>query len=312
MEEEESEGIIYLSSMPEGVVANILSLTTPSDACRSSAVSGTFHAAAQSDILWNNFLPIDWESLVSRRKTSDLKFDPISSSKKEIFFSLCDCPLLIDDGNKSFSLDKWSGKKCIMLGARDLKIIWTDTPDYWTWISHPESRFGEVAVLLQAWWVELRGKISCKMLSAATTYAAYFVFKMNERYYGFDIVPADAKVGIVGGDCCTISVGLDPYLDNSQRKRQRLVWMGSNAPGHRQRLRWMGSKTHTPGINMSRMALPKERHDGWFEIEMGEFHNNGGDDEVEMVLKEVNCNYSKCGLIVQGIEIRPKKSVLHR
>ena len=100
MEEEESEGIIYLSSMPEGVVANILSLTTPSDACRSSAVSGTFHAAAQSDILWNNFLPIDWESLVSRRKTSDLKFDPISSSKKEIFFSLCDCPLLIDDGNK--------------------------------------------------------------------------------------------------------------------------------------------------------------------------------------------------------------------
>ena len=42
---------------------------------------------------------------------------------------------------QSFSLDKWSGKKCIMLGARDLKIIWTDTPDYWTWISHPESRF---------------------------------------------------------------------------------------------------------------------------------------------------------------------------
>ncbi|OIT36575.1 f-box protein pp2-b1 [Nicotiana attenuata] len=41
---------------------------------------------------------------------------------------------------KSFSLEKWSGKKCYMLAARSLKIVWADTPRYWRWISLPESR----------------------------------------------------------------------------------------------------------------------------------------------------------------------------
>ena len=104
-EEEKGEEISDFSSLPEGVVAKILSFTTPSDACRSSVVSTTFVAAAQSDIVWDSFLPTDWEILISRRKPSNLNFDPISSSKKEIFFSLCDTPLIIDDGNKvNFSI----------------------------------------------------------------------------------------------------------------------------------------------------------------------------------------------------------------
>lgn len=168
------------------------------------------------------------------------------------------------------------------------------------------TRFAEVAVLQGVWWLEIRGKISCKMLSPATTYAAYFVFEMNERrHYGFDIVPADATVGIVDVKCCKNNVCLDPYLEKSQRKRQRVGCMGSNLPGNRRHLGWMGS--NTAGNNMLGIQQPQERNDGWFEIELGEFHNDGGDDnEVEIILKEVNCNYSKGGLIIQGIEIRPK------
>lgn len=41
---------------------------------------------------------------------------------------------------QSFSLDKWSGKKCYMVSARDLVIVWAETPNYWKWISVPESR----------------------------------------------------------------------------------------------------------------------------------------------------------------------------
>ncbi|XP_038879792.1 F-box protein PP2-B10-like [Benincasa hispida] len=136
----EGEEISDFSSLP-GVVAKIFSLTTPTDVCRSSAVSRIFVAAAQSDTVWDRFLPTDWELLISRRKTSNLNFDPISSSKKEIFFSLCNSPVLIDDGNKSLSLEKWSGKKCIMLGARDLSIVWCDTSYYWSLEHHPYSRF---------------------------------------------------------------------------------------------------------------------------------------------------------------------------
>jgi hypothetical protein len=37
-------------------------------------------------------------------------------------------------------LEKKSGKKCYMLSARDLIIVWGDTPTYWKWNSDPSSR----------------------------------------------------------------------------------------------------------------------------------------------------------------------------
>lgn len=41
---------------------------------------------------------------------------------------------------QSFSLVKKSGKKCYMLSARDLMIVWGDTPTYWRWNSDSSSR----------------------------------------------------------------------------------------------------------------------------------------------------------------------------
>ncbi|RVW97868.1 putative F-box protein PP2-B12 [Vitis vinifera] len=52
--------------------------------------------------------------------------------------------------------------------------------------------------------------------------------------------------------------------------------------------------------------VPYEREDGWFEVELGEFYNDGGDEEVKMSLREVKGVHLKGGLIVEGIEIRPK------
>lgn len=44
------------------------------------------------------------------------------------------------------------------------------------------------------------------------------------------------------------------------------------------------------------------------EIELGEFYNDEGDDgEVEMRLREISD--WKSGLIVEGIEVRPKVGV---
>ncbi|KAA0058305.1 F-box protein PP2-B10-like isoform X1 [Cucumis melo var. makuwa] len=288
---EGTEGRTDVSSLPEGVIANILSLTTPLDACRSSAVSWVFHAAAQSDIVWDRFLPNDLDDLISRSKPGGLNFDPITSSKKEIFFSLCNSPLLIDNAKKSLSLDKQSGKKCLMLGARDLSIVWDDTSVYWTWESHPESRFGEVVVIFKAWWLEIRGKISSRLLSPTTTYAAYIVFKMRERrYFGFNIDFVDAMVGIVGSEHSVKTVCLDPYLDDPLQRRRHVPQAGSNLTTN----------------NMSRLEEPRGRDDDWFETELGEFDNKGGDDEVEIILKDLKCTDSKNSLVVQGIEIRPK------
>ncbi|XP_022929417.1 F-box protein PP2-B10-like [Cucurbita moschata] len=288
MEEEMRTAAADLSSLPEGVIAHILSLTTPLDVCRASTVSRIFHSAAQSDIVWSRFLPPDLDVLISRSKSDDLDFDPISSSKKNIFFSLCDSPMLLDDGDKSLALEKWTGRKCIMLGARNITIVWSDTPEYWTWEHHPDSRFAEVAVLLQVWWLEIRGRMSCRILTRRTTYGVYLVFKMNEdEYRGFNFDLAEVRAGILGTESDPKTVCLDPDLENS---RLRLApWLIDHS------------------LEMSsELEQPKERQDGWFEIELGEFESGDGDDEVEMDLMEVKGGTRKIGLVVEGIEIRPK------
>nr|TKW42202.1 hypothetical protein SEVIR_1G368000v2 [Setaria viridis] len=53
---------------------------------------------------------------------------------------------------------------------------------------------------------------------------------------------------------------------------------------------------------------PQQRADGWKEVEMGEFYNKEGNDgEVSISLSETTELHNKKGLIVYGIEIRPRK-----
>lgn len=56
----------------------------------------------------------------------------------------------------------------------------------------------------------------------------------------------------------------------------------------------------------SLLSLPKHDEDEWLEIELGSFYTNSDDEEVRMCLKEIKGVHLKGGLIVDGIEIRPK------
>ncbi|KAL7219924.1 hypothetical protein ACSBR2_012896 [Camellia fascicularis] len=155
----------YLSSLPEGLVSDILVyLKSPRDVCRSSAISWGFKSAADSDAVWDRYLPSDYREIISR-SVSSLDF----SSKKHLYFLLADSPLLLVGGILSFTLDKESGKKCYMLGARGLTIVWGDTPRYWAWRSLPcgslpQSRFSEVAELVSVCWLDIKAKTSVRFL----------------------------------------------------------------------------------------------------------------------------------------------------
>ncbi|VVA26186.1 PREDICTED: F-box [Prunus dulcis] len=139
MKEAEAEMNI-ISVLPAECISHIVSCTTPQDACRSSLVSHLFRIAADSDIVWERFLPQDYKEIIS----SSLN----SLSKKDLYFHLCNHPIIIGNGNMSMALEKQSGKKCYMVGARELTVIWGDTPPYWQWISLPESR----RRLQRCWW----------------------------------------------------------------------------------------------------------------------------------------------------------------
>ncbi|KAK1582895.1 hypothetical protein Q3G72_019308 [Acer saccharum] len=254
---------------------------------RSSLVFSTFRSAVESDMVWDRFLPSDYSDMVSRSLT------PFNfSSKKQLFQCLCN-PLLIDGGKLSFNLEKPSGKKSYLLSARALSITWSSDPVYWCWVHMTESRFSEVAVLRTTNWLEIEGKIKTGMLSSNTKYGAYLVIKIRNSAYGLDLEKAELSVQ-VGDDHDQARTGSAYLFGNPERK---------NNVEH---LRSSSTLIEVDDDDDGEEQILREREDGWMEIELGEFFNGDDDQEVKMSFKEVKSYHLKGGLIVEGIEVRPK------
>ncbi|KAH7835292.1 hypothetical protein Vadar_024790 [Vaccinium darrowii] len=231
------------SKLPEECISQILSMTSPRDACRLSAISSLFNAAAISDSLWESFLPSDYREIVSR-SVSPVVF----STKKQLYFSLCESPPLLDGGRLSLGLDRESGKKCFIIPARELKNAWKE-----------DSR---------------------NTLSANTTYAPYLIFKIaNQRHSGLELLPVKASVRLV-------QAGEDEYEDDKSSTvfltSQPLESWRRGENGRLPQIRrdgWME-------IELGEFYTD-EGDDGWVEIELGELYidEDGG---VEMRLREVS------------------------
>lgn len=282
---------VGFNTLPEGCVSTILSLTSPPDACKSSLVSSIFRAAAESDVVWERFLPADYHDILSR-----LAEPLVVSSKKELFLRLCD-PSLIDGGKKRFRLDKWSGKNSYMMSARELSISWSHDPTHWSWTSIPESRFSEVAELKTVCRLEIHGKIRTQMLSPNTKYGAYLIIKISNRAFGLDLMPSEISVEVSNStQVCSGTAYL--RCSDSQNKQMERLFYGNRREMLRSR------------VIEGDGRVPCERRDGdgWMELELGDFFNGEGDEEVRMSLREVKGYHLKGGLIIEGIEVRPKDS----
>jgi hypothetical protein len=78
-----------IERLPEELLEAVISLTSPPDTCRAAAVSGTFHAAADSDDVWSHFLPCDLPEF------ADGELACATPSKKALFQRLSDQPALL-------------------------------------------------------------------------------------------------------------------------------------------------------------------------------------------------------------------------
>lgn len=136
-----------------------------------------------------------------------------------------------------------------------------------------------MAVLMDVCWLDICGRIDCRELSPKTAYKAYLIFNLDPESYGLKFYPQRASVRLAA----QISEG-EVYL----RANEDLdLQEGLDTP---------------PGVR-----VPQMRSDGWLEIELGEFFNeDGGDGEVSMSFREVEVLNWKRGLIVEGIQVRPK------
>ena len=105
-----------IDKLPEECVSTILSYTSPADACRFLLVSSNLRSAADSDIVWQSFLPSNYDDIISRA------LNPLAfSSKKDLFFTLCRS-VLIDGGNKVHflhQLSSFSSLFSIAIEAKD-------------------------------------------------------------------------------------------------------------------------------------------------------------------------------------------------
>ncbi|XP_004230266.1 F-box protein PP2-B15 [Solanum lycopersicum] len=262
------------NELPEDCISSILSLTSPKDTISFSLVSSFLRLVAASDFVWQTLLPSDYNKII------DKSVIPLNySSKKELFIRLCNS-ILIDGGKKSFALEKSSGKKSFIISAGELSLLYGEEPDHWTWKSLPESRFSKVAELKVICKLEVKAKLMTSMLSANTNYGIYFIMKITDRAFGLSSVPVETSVEI-GNQKDVHTATLDHRKDEK------------DLPEGKQRYE----------------RVPYKREDGWMEIELGEFLNSGDDDEDEEVtvsLKEVKGCHVKSGLVIEGVEVRPK------
>ncbi|KAJ3677698.1 hypothetical protein LUZ61_021528 [Rhynchospora tenuis] len=278
--------------LPEACVANIISFTSPADTFSSSAVSSVFRLAGDSDFVWGKFLPSDYKSLISR----STDHHQIFPSKKEIYICLCES-LLIDNARKLFKINKFSGKISYILSARDISITSNDQASYWSWSKVSDSRFPESAELVTTDRLEINGKIQTGVLSPNTRYGAYLIVKITKHAYGLDLVPAETWIKSRNGH----SVKNTAYLCCLDEKKQQMKRL------------FYGNREERMGMTMDAVSgdgkrrEPKSRDDGWMEIELGEFETREGeDDEVNMSLTEVKGYQLKGGIVIDGIEVRPK------
>jgi hypothetical protein len=88
--------------MPEECIATIISFTSPREACRDSLVSRIFASAAGSDLVWERFLPPDYQQIISESVSSGSSASSSLNnlSKKDLYFHLCDNPILLGNGNR--------------------------------------------------------------------------------------------------------------------------------------------------------------------------------------------------------------------
>ncbi|KAF8116137.1 hypothetical protein N665_0020s0001 [Sinapis alba] len=143
-------------------------------------------------------------------------------------------------------------------------------------------------------WLEIIGKIQTGVLSPSTSYGAYLIMKVTERAYGLDIVPAETWIKVGNGEKKTKTSYLS-CLDDKKQQMKRVFYE------HR-----MDKKGEIDG---SYRREPEVREDGWMEIEIGEFETGSEgeeDKEVVMSLTEVKGYQLKGGIVIDGIEVRPK------
>lgn len=183
-----------MADLPDDCIASILARTTPWDATRMAGVCTAFKRVTESEKLWKDFLPGDYDSICE----AQTKLQSI----REIVKSLA-AGVFLDDGLQKYMLLQRSRGVCRKLSVVAMDIAWGSDMRFWKWEHSRSSCFGKVAHLLAICWLEVRGTWSCSLpagsytavwrLRAANPMGGRFHFLSWKKPLTFTVATADGQ-----------------------------------------------------------------------------------------------------------------------
>ncbi|KAL4557933.1 hypothetical protein LXL04_036128 [Taraxacum kok-saghyz] len=212
-------------------------------------------------------MTVDCREIINRSRNN------IESAFKQEFYFLLLEGILIDNGQKIFSLSKRNTKKCHMLPA---KAIIYDQSCVKSYAKNPQAqlrcKFEEFVEILSHNEIRIKCDIETKLLSSRTVYACFLVFMVSDSCHGLKF-PVKAR-------------DLLPY----SKERTKLITFTSPNIVNLDKIKW----------------IPKQREDGWMEVRVWETNSDAhNDDFIPMDLKLISFEGTMSGLLVCGIEFRP-------
>ncbi|MFS7923108.1 putative protein kinase RLK-Pelle-CrRLK1L-1 family [Helianthus anomalus] len=277
------------------------------------------------DTYWEKKLPNDCHDMIKWSK-DDVKW----TTKKELYSFLCKG--FLTSNGQWFFLAK-SGKRCLMVSARDALAH-----RQWEWKNQSESRFFFIDIQSESRFGEVAFypsqpfSIDCNILglSPETTYASYLVYKLPEQTsdYKFPLKVMDANfhnrevlsklqyIFLLNPQTPVIRQKVDqnspkPTNRPKQKGIRQKVDQTSHNSLNRAKLKGISQKvdqtSHNPLNRPKLKGIPRQRDDGWMEVQVCEFQSGTGIEPKWMCVKLGALFYAWLrGLTVQGVEFRPE------
>ncbi|PWA53497.1 protein kinase-like domain, Phloem protein 2-like protein [Artemisia annua] len=172
----------------------------------------------------------------------------------------------------NFNVDQVNEKKLLVLSAKAVLYKFSNV-DLFTSKQLAGSRFQEVIELLPQQVFHLNCMIKSQMLSQDTEYVCYLVFKLSENCQGLH---------------CPVKVRDVLHKENNEAE---FVYFITPSP-----------------LNINGITrVPKQREDGWMEIQLWKFNSTHEfkDDSLSIDMKFTSHEGTMSGLIICGLEFRP-------
>ncbi|XP_062120508.1 F-box protein PP2-A13-like [Humulus lupulus] len=188
-----------LDDLPENCISTIIKYLNPPEICKLALLNRAFHGASLADFVWESKLPSNYKFLVE--KLLLLQYQSQNYIPKKLIYSKLCQPNRFDGGTKEAWLEKTTGKLCLSISSKALRITGIDDRRYWNYIPTEESRFHTVAYLQQIWWFEVIGELELEL--APGSYSLYFRLQLGkasrrfgrrvcnlDQVHGWDLKPA--------------------------------------------------------------------------------------------------------------------------